>query len=272
MTINWDEIDAFSKELIYKAGEKIRQSFQEKLQIDTKSDANDLVTNMDKEIERFFVEEVKKFDPSHQLIGEEGFGDQLDTLNGIVWIVDPIDGTMNFVHQQRNFAVSVGIYHDGVGMLGYVYDVVLDELYHAYKGQGAYLNNKKLPLLKPVDIEQSILALNTLWVAPHESIPYEVFAPLVHKARGTRSYGSAALEMAYIAAGRLDGYITMRLSPWDIAGGKVLIEEVGGVVTDLYNEPHSLLEKSSFLAGNPSIHKVIFEQYIEGKLKKNSST
>ncbi|TDL35181.1 inositol monophosphatase family protein [Jeotgalibacillus sp. S-D1] len=267
MTVNWTEIDEFAKQLIYRAGETIRESFKNPLQIDSKSDANDLVTNMDKEIEKYFVQEVKKAYASHHIMGEEGFGEQLKSLDGTVWIVDPIDGTMNFVHQQRNFAVSVGIYHNGIGMLGYIYDVVLDELYHARKDHGAFLNQKQLAPLKPVAVKESILALNATWVTPHDKVPYEVFGPLVHKVRGTRSYGSAALEMAYIASGRLDGYLTMRLSPWDIAGGKIIIEEVGGVVTDLFNNDHTLLSKESFFAGNPTVHKEIFEQYIQGKLE-----
>ncbi|MEW9501453.1 inositol monophosphatase family protein [Jeotgalibacillus marinus] len=269
MTTNWQEIDLFAKNLIDRAGETIRHSFRNKLQIETKSDANDLVTNMDKEIEKFFVEKINAFDSSHHIMGEEGYGDQLTSMDGVVWIVDPIDGTMNFVHQQRNFAISVGIYEDGVGMLGYIYDVVLDELYHAHKGHGAYLNNSKLEMLKDVKLEESILALNTTWVTPHDRVPYEVFGPLVHKVRGTRSYGSAALEMAYIATGRIDGYLTMRLSPWDIAGGKVIIEEVGGIVTDLFNQPHTLLSKASVFAGNPAVHKIIYEHYLKEKLPKS---
>ncbi|KIL47564.1 inositol monophosphatase family protein [Jeotgalibacillus campisalis] len=266
MTINWDEVDGFARGLISNAGETIRKSFSSTLSIETKSNVNDLVTNMDKEIEQYFVKQVNDFDSSHKIMGEEGYGDSLTTLDGVVWIIDPIDGTMNFVHQQRNFAISVGVYHNGIGMLGYIYDVVADELYHAQKGKGAFLNQTQIPHLKPVNLTEAILALNATWVTKHDKVPYEVFGPLVHKVRGTRSYGSAALELAYVACGRLDGYLTMRLSPWDIAGGKVILEEVGGVVTNLKNGPHTLIEKDSLFAGNPSVHKEIYNDYLKGKL------
>ncbi|MGD7043532.1 inositol monophosphatase family protein [Jeotgalibacillus proteolyticus] len=266
MTTQWNEVDEFAKKLIYNAGSTIRKSFSSTLNIETKSDANDLVTNMDKEIEQYFVKEVNQFDSSHKIMGEEGYGDSLSTLEGVVWIVDPIDGTMNFVHQQRNFAISVGIYHNGTGKLGYIYDVVADELYHAHSGKGAYLNDTPIPPLKPARLSEAILAVNATWVTPHSKVPYEVFGALVHKVRGTRSYGSAALELAYVACGRLDGYLTMRLSPWDIAGGKIIIEEVGGVVTNLHNQPHTLTNKDSLFAGNPSVHEEIYTEYLRGKL------
>ncbi|PPA72193.1 inositol monophosphatase family protein [Jeotgalibacillus proteolyticus] len=266
MTENWNEIDRFAKDLIHHAGETIKNSFKDKLSIESKSNANDLVTNMDKEIEQYFVKEIRRYNPDHKILGEEGYGDQVTSHEGTVWIVDPIDGTMNFVHQQRNFAISIGIYHNGIGMLGYIYDVVLDELYHAHKGNGAYMNEEKLKPLKPVPVSEAIFSINATWITPHEKVPYQIFGPIVHDVRGTRSYGSAALELAYVAAGRLDGYLTMRLAPWDIAGGKILIEEVGGVVTNLQNQTHSLLGKDSLFAGNADVHNEIYQNYLQGKL------
>ncbi|TFE03633.1 inositol monophosphatase family protein [Jeotgalibacillus sp. R-1-5s-1] len=262
-----NEMDRFAKELIKRAGQTIIKSFDDVLNIETKSNANDLVTNMDKQIERFFVKEIQDKYPDHKILGEEGFGDQVKSLDGTVWIIDPIDGTMNFVHQQRNFAISIGVYEEGEGILGYIYDVVHDELYWASKGEGAYLNDKKLSPLKEVKLEESILALNATWVAPHERIPFEAFTPLVRKARGTRSYGSAALELAYIATGGIDGYMTMRLAPWDVAGGKVIIEEVGGKMTDLSNNPLNLIDSSPVFAGNASLHDEIYTEYLSKYFK-----
>ncbi|MDZ5712888.1 inositol monophosphatase family protein [Jeotgalibacillus haloalkalitolerans] len=263
MDKNWNDIDVFAKEAIKEAGRKIIDSFDEVLKIQTKTNVNDLVTNMDKQIEKFFVEMIDKQYPEHRVMGEEGFGDQVEDMKGTVWIIDPIDGTMNFVHQQRNFAISIGVFHEGEGVLGYIYDVVSDELYHARKGHGAFLNDEKLSPLKDVPIEEAILSLNATWLVPNRKVDHETFIPLVHRVRGTRSYGSAAIELAYIAAGRLDGYITLRLSPWDFAGGKVLIEEVGGVVTDLNGEELSMVDHSPVFAGNPAVHQEVLNQYLK---------
>lgn len=262
MDKQWQEIDLFAKKAIREAGKKIIDSFDEVLNIQTKSNVNDLVTNMDKQIEKFFVEKIAGAYPAHRVLGEEGYGDSVKDTNGTVWIIDPIDGTMNFVHQQRNFAVSIGIFHEGEGMLGYIYDVVADELYHAGKGNGAYLNDEKLPPLDDVPLEEAILSLNATWLVPNRKIDHEIFISLVHRVRGTRSYGSAAIELAYIAAGRLDGYITMRLSPWDFAGGKVLIEEVGGVITDLHGKELSMIDNSPVFAGNRAVHERVLKEYL----------
>ncbi|RLQ95897.1 inositol monophosphatase family protein [Falsibacillus albus] len=260
---NWIEIDTYAKEWLKEAGDRIKESFTGKLNVQTKSNANDLVTNIDKETEQYFICKIKESYPEHRVFGEEGFGDVIENLKGVVWIIDPIDGTMNFVHQQRNFAISIGVYEDGIGKLGYIYDVVLDELYHAKSGEGAYLNEAKLPKLEEVSVDKAIVSLNATWVTPNKRIDHQTFTPLVKDVRGTRSYGSAALELAYVATGRLDAYITMRLSPWDFAGGKVLVEELGGKVTDLYGNELDMINKSPMFASKPGLHQEIIEKYIK---------
>ena len=122
--MNWGFVDRYAKSLIKEAGHKIRVSFFNKIHIDSKANANDLVTNIDREIEQFFIERIKTDFPTHKIIGEEGFGDKVESVEVVVWILAPIDGTLNFINQQRNFAISLGIYLDGAGMLGYTYDVV----------------------------------------------------------------------------------------------------------------------------------------------------
>ncbi|MDQ0231319.1 inositol monophosphatase family protein [Metabacillus malikii] len=259
---NWKEIDEKAKIWVREAGQRIRDSFESTLSIQFKSNPNDLVTNMDKEIEQFFIRKIQETYPSHRILGEEGYGHQIDTTDGIIWIIDPIDGTMNFVHQQRNFAISIGIYENGIGYIGLIYDVVHDELYHALRGEGAFMNEIRLPMLKQVSIEEAILGINPVWVTENPRVDYELIAPIVRKVRGTRSYGSAALECAYVAAGRLDGYLTMRLAPWDFAAGIILIEEVGGVVSDINGEKLDILSKSSFFGGEKQFHQQIVKDYI----------
>jgi myo-inositol-1(or 4)-monophosphatase len=260
--MKWSEIDKNAKKWTKEAGERIRNSFNKELLIHTKTSPDDLVTNIDRETEQFFIETIRKEYPEHQILGEEGLGDELEKLDGTVWIIDPIDGTMNFVHQQRNFAISVAVYENGIGKIGLIYDVVHDELYHAMTGQGAYLNDLKLPQLEEVAVEQAIIALNATWITENKRVDPTILAPLVKRVRGTRSYGSAALEMAYVATGRIDAYITMRLSPWDFAAGLIIVNEVGGKVTNLHGEPLNLLAQNTVFVSKPGLHEVISTEYL----------
>ena len=264
--MNWDQIYDQAKEWVYEAGAKIRFSFNKTLDIETKSNANDLVTNMDKEIEQFFISKIREVYPEHKVMGEEGFGDTLGSLEGIVWMIDPIDGTMNFIHQQRNFAISLAVYENGVGKIGIIYDVVHDELYHAVRGKGAFINEQALVPLKTTTVRESIIGLNATWVIENHRIDHNLMIPLVKAARGTRSYGSAALELAFVATGRVDAYLSMRLSPWDVAAGAVLIEELGGIVTNLRGEKLNFLAQDSLFTAKPGLHQSILKDYLkEGK-------
>lgn len=258
-------LDYYAKDLIKEAGIKIRHSFSSELAIESKSDANDLVTNIDKEIEQYFIHHIRKDYPGHLILGEEGFGDNLSALDGYVWMLDPIDGTMNFIHQQRNFAISLGIYKDGVGILGYIYDVIHNELYSAQKGHGAYLNDEPIPVLESTTISEAIIGLSPNWIIPNRRIDNEGLIKLVQDVRGIRSYGSAALELAYVATGRIDAYISLRLSPWDIAGGVVIAQEVGAVATNLNGQPLKFLEQDTFLVARKSIHETLLSNYISLK-------
>ena len=262
--MNWETIDTHAKQWVKEAGEKIRLSFKSTLNIETKSNPNDLVTNIDKEIEQFFIHHIREVYPEHRIMGEEGFGDKLQDLGGIVWLIDPIDGTMNFIHQQRNFAISIGIYEDGVGKIGLIYDVVHDELYHAFRGQGAYINGKPIPQLNETILKESILALNATWVVENKRIDHNLMIPLVKEARGTRSYGTAALELVFVATGRVNAYFSMRLAPWDVAAGAVIIEELGGVVTNLRGEKLGFLSNDSLFAANAGLHQSILNDYLKG--------
>lgn len=262
--MNWESLYSQAIQWVNEAGESIRKSFNQHLSIQTKSNANDLVTNIDKETEQFFIKKIKEAYPHHKIMGEEGFGDKLDSLEGIVWMIDPIDGTMNFIHQQRNFAISIGVYEDGVGKIGLVYDVVHDELYHAFSGKGAYLNETPIANLSETSVKKSIIALNATWVMKNHRIDHNLLIPLVRDARGTRSYGSAALEMVFVATGRVDAYISMRLSPWDYAAGAVIIKELGGVVTNLRGEKLDYLTQDSLFVAKPGLHQTILQEYLKG--------
>ncbi|ASN05894.1 inositol monophosphatase family protein [Virgibacillus necropolis] len=261
--LNRNKIFSNAKQWILEAGKIIREKINDPLIVDTKSNANDLVTTMDKETEKFFVNKIKSEYPDHLLLSEEGFGDDVKSLDGTVWIVDPIDGTMNFVHQKRNFAISIGIYHDGVGEVGFIYNVMDDVLYSAIKGEGAYKNGAKIPNLEEhIEFNNAIIGLNHFWLCENRLVDEKVMQQLVRTVRGTRTYGSAALEFAYVAEGIIDGYLTMRLSPWDIAAGIIIVNEVGGVTTNVSGENVNMVETNSILVCHPSIQETIIKDYI----------
>ncbi len=255
---NWNHVDECVKAWLQEAGRNIIASFTTRLHVQSKENSNDLVTNIDKRTDQFFVNKIKQHFPEHRILTEEGYGDELTDLAGIVWIIDPIDGTTNFVHQKRNFMISIGIYENGESRLGYIYDVVHDELYYACAGEGAYWDRLKLPPLEETSIEKAIIGINSTWLTSNRLLdPKKTLIPLVNDVRGTRSYGSASLEFSYVATGRLDAYITMRLAPWDFAGGKIILEEIGGKVTNLKGEPLDMLNTNPIVVAKPGLHEKI---------------
>ncbi|WP_085992515.1 inositol monophosphatase family protein [Oceanobacillus senegalensis] len=260
------EIYQVAMNWVKEAGENIRNKMDSPYDVDTKSNPNDLVTTLDKETESFFVQKIKETYPNHSIIGEEGYGDRLTSMNGTIWIIDPIDGTMNFVHQKRNFAISIGIYHDGIGEIGIIYDVMANNFYHAIRNEGAFKNDKQLPLLnQDVDIREGIIGMNHFWLCDNRFVQKETMQQFVRKVRGTRTYGSAALEFAFLAEGIIDGYLSMRLSPWDIAAGIVIVNEVDGVTTDIDGNPLNMLKKNSILTCNSCLHKEIIDSIKKGR-------
>ncbi|SHF48388.1 inositol monophosphatase family protein [Ornithinibacillus halophilus] len=253
-----------AKDWVMEAGANIKAKIDDPLTINTKSNAKDLVTHMDQETERFFQTKIKKKYPDHFLLSEEGYGDNLSNLDGIVWIIDPIDGTMNFVQQKRNFAISVGIYLDGIGEIGIIYNVMDDVLYHAIRGEGAFKDDVRLPKLKEsLTLEESMIGLNHNWLCRNRLVKEDTMQQLVRKVRGTRTYGSAALEFAYVAEGIMDGYLTMGLAPWDVAAGIVIVNEVGGVTTTIDGQSVNMLTTNPIITCNSEIHSQVIVEYIK---------
>lgn len=257
---------------ILQAGKLIRDKMNDPLTISIKSNPKDLVTEMDKEVEFFFATKIKEFYPNHLLLGEEGYGHTEINKTDTIWIIDPIDGTMNFVNQKQDFAISIGIYHQGIGEIGYIYDVMSNTLYSALRGNGAYKNNTKLPTLKneSLGVDESIVALSHRWLMKNNFINEKSLQQLVKDVRGVRSYGSAALGFARVAEGALDAYITMRIEPWDIAAGKIIVNEVGGITTDVQGKELKLLERSSVISAHPEVHGTIVKKYLRRALKRSA--
>ncbi|RFB18134.1 inositol monophosphatase family protein [Bacillus sp. HNG] len=259
--MNWNEVSQIAKEWTYEAGEILRKATQESVNVEYKTSAADLVTNKDKEIEQFFIDHIKTSFPSHFFLGEEGLATNQDfnPENEIVWIVDPIDGTTNFVHQKRNFAISIGIYEKGMPRIGIVYDPIADEMFHAVAGQGAYLNEQPLSKLEDKGLEEANISICQYWLVPNDRVDHTIFTEMIQKARGTRYLGSAALEIVYVACGRLETYFDFRLSPWDIAGGMVILQEVGGVMKTLDNQSFSVFSPQITIFSNNNVLDEIFE-------------
>lgn len=265
---NFDRESVYQQALnwVKEAGAMIRSTIDQPREIVTKTNPNDLVTEMDRQVEAFFAEKIKRTYPADLILSEEGFGDQVDRLEGTVWIIDPIDGTMNFIHQKRLFAISLAVFHEGIGEIGFVYDVMADVLYHAKRGQGAFKNEERLkPLATEKKLSESILMLNMLWCIPNESVNDKKIADLVKSVRGSRSYGSAALEFAYLAEGIADAYISFKLHPWDFAAGVILYHEVGGVTVQSDGSTLTFLKQEPIIAGHPDLINPMIDQYIELK-------
>ncbi|QQE75467.1 inositol monophosphatase [Brevibacillus composti] len=246
------------------AGELSLKRMKQPYTVEYKTSASDLVTAVDQEVEKHVIEAILKKYPEHGILGEErtfaGDPRQFETL----WVIDPIDGTTNFVHQQINFAVSIAVYHKGEGLIGVVYDPSRDEMFHAVKGQGAYLNGERLELTKTVTLEEALLCTSVFWNKQAEQMGIDLIVKrLASKVRGMRLLGSAALEMSYVAAGRLDGYVSLSLNAWDFGAGRILVEEAGGRVTSMEGKPLPFDQKSSVMACNPTFYEEL-QNYIQG--------
>ncbi|ELW0061753.1 inositol monophosphatase family protein [Staphylococcus pseudintermedius] len=252
----------YAKSLVLEAGNNVRKWMVEDLAIEEKSNPNDLVTNVDKAIEQFIVQQIQESYPHHRIIGEEGHGHDIESTEGVVWVIDPIDGTLNFIHQGENFAISVGIFKDGKPYAGFIYDVMADLLYHAKVGHGAYINQNAIPQLEGTQVRESIIGMNPNWLT--KPILSSILQPIISDSRSARAYGSAALEIVYVATGQLAAYLTPRLQPWDYAGGMIILNEVGGVATNFAGEPLSITAPNSILMGNAQVHEEIRRDYLQG--------
>lgn len=267
---DWRELHDSVVEWILQAGNKLRVSLSSPLEVSVKTAYNDLVTNMDKTIEQFLIGKIRESYPDSKVISEEGFGDAPENLGGMLWFVDPIDGTLNYVMQKRFFAISIGVYENGKGKAAFVYDVMANELFHCISGFGAYRNQQRLLNLQPIKVEDSLIDLSMTWIKPNRRIDPDILTDIIRRSSGTRAYGAASIELAYVAAGIIDAYFTMRLSPWDYAAGLILIREVGGIATRADGNPIDLLSRTSVLTAGRFLHHEI-ENHIQAQMAAGKS-
>jgi myo-inositol-1(or 4)-monophosphatase len=222
------------------------------LQIEKKG-RNDFVTQVDRSAEAEIIKIIHKAYPAHAILGEEGgqIGD-----NEVTWIIDPLDGTTNFLHQLPHFAVSIGIQVKGRMEHGVIYAPCTQDLYVASRGAGAMLNNRKIRVSGCKELDQALIGTGV----PIRAAVMDAYVPMlrsvVENTAGVRRAGSAALDLAYVAAGRLDAFWELNLKPWDVAAGIVLVQEAGGIVTEIYGQPDPLTT-GHILAATPKLHPAV---------------
>ena len=236
----------------------------ENLQVSAKG-PGDFVTSADKRTEKTIIEELQKAHPDFGIISEEaGIINKSNTKNK--WIIDPIDGTMNFLNGIPHFAISIGYEEDNEIKCGVIFDPIKNEMFCAEKGNGAYLNNSRIRVSNKKKLIDSLLV--TGGPKYSSNIKDQIFTEFIDVSKNTllpiRKYGSAALDIAYVACGRFDGYWQRELNYWDIAAGIIILKEAGGFV-DFFEANNEALIKKNILASNSNIH----EELSSLILKKN---
>ena len=221
--------------------------------------ARDMVTEVDQASEAFIVAEIRKRFPEHEILAEEG-GVSTSNQSSYRWIIDPLDGTTNFVHRFPVFAVSIGIEYQGELYVAAVYDPNRDELFTAGLRQGAFLNGEQIKISDTRDLGKSLLATGfSYFNDDYFKLNMELWASIYGKTQGLRRAGAAAIDLAWLACGRLDGLWEFSLKPWDIAAGALLVTEAGGLVSGPRGEALNL-KTGHIIAANPYIHPMIIEE------------
>ncbi len=234
------------------AGSYQRYRFATSLNIVHKGD-KDLVTEVDKESERLIVEHLRSHFPEHNIVAEEGHYPQSDSAYR--WIIDPVDGTTNYAHGFPWFCVSIGLQHAGEMVAAVIYNPIHDELFTATKGGGTFLNGRRMAVSANVPLKSSLLGTGFPYdCATDPANNFASFIAFQKAARGIRRAGAAALDLAYVAAGRLDGFWELKLKPWDVAAGTLLVLEAGGRVTTFDGSAYDVFN-NRIVASNGLIHE-----------------
>ncbi|MEK4249303.1 inositol monophosphatase family protein [Paenibacillus sp. FSL W7-1287] len=252
-----------------KAGEWVKTKLGTALKLNQKVSASDLVTEIDKGSERLIRNLISTHFPQHAFLGEEGVEPGAEASSKAIasakdaeylWIVDPIDGTTNYIHGFPYYCISIALAHKGEVIVGVIYDPSSDELFVAEKGKGAYVHGKRLAVSQEQTLQESLIASG---FPPDQSyalpLNLHAIAELAPQVRNIRAAGSAALHLAYVAAGRLTGFFEYNLNSWDLAAGSLIIQEAGGTVTDRHGQPYHL-EARDVVASNGHIHQPLLQQ------------
>jgi len=243
-------------EIAREAGIFLKNKLHSAHTIDYKGEIN-LVTEVDKISEKMITSKINALFPAHDILAEE-FTD-INSGSDFRWIIDPLDGTTNYAHGYPFFCVSIALERLNTIIVGIIYDPMLNEMFVAEKGKGAFLNDREIHVSNTRRIIKSLLTTGFPYdIQKDSNNNLNYFNEMILKAQAIRRAGSAALDLAYVAAGRFDGYWELKLNPWDIAAGWLLVEEAGGVVTDMGGNNY-YLDSPSILASNGMIHKEMID-------------
>ena len=258
MRLNSPQINLITRACM-KASRSLIRDFGEieNLQVSTKG-PGDFVSSADKRTEKILIEELQKAHPDYGIVTEEtGVINKTNVKNR--WIIDPIDGTMNFLNGIPQFAISIGYEENGEMKCGVIFNPILNEMFIAEKGNGAFLNNSRIRVSKKKKIKDALLV--TGGPKGSSKIKDKIFSEYINVSKNVsnvRKFGSAALDMAYVACGRFDGYWQRELNYWDIAAGIILIKEAGGFI-NFFEEDENLPLKKNILATNSNIHEDLMD-------------
>jgi len=247
-----------------QAGELVQQKLQQPLELKSKG-FRDLVTDSDLAAQQLIVNMVRENFPNHGFLAEEEDSSLQPGIDGINWIIDPIDGTSNYSRQIPNYSVSIGISVDDEQgnrevAVGVIYDPSSEELFSAVRGQGSRVNGRKMEVSTIDTFSQARLAMDWCRAEAAREKDLQLLNKLAHRVQTVRSFGSAALGLAWVAAGRLDVYTNHVLSAWDMAAGSLLITEASGRISDMAGNPVSLTGQGDVLATNSHLYRQMLDE------------
>lgn len=244
----------FARQLAFDAGRMLLKGFHNKHTVSRKGVVN-LVTEMDLKSEKMIHAAIRREFPDHSILAEEGHS--LDTDSPYRWIVDPLDGTTNYAHGYPVWCVSIGLEYKGEIIVGVIYNPNLDELFYASAGKGAFLNKRRIHAGRRRKLSDAFLATGFPYDIRETTVDnLDNFARFYKVARAVRRGGSAAMDLAYTAAGIFDGFWELKLSPWDTAAGKLIAEEAGAAVTDFSGKPYEFSDKELVCANGRLIKEM----------------
>lgn len=244
-------------EIAREAGALLMEYFHQRVKIEYKGEA-DLVTIADRKSEALILERLRSRWPSHDVVGEEGA--RIETGSDYRWYIDPLDGTTNFAHGFPVFCVSMALEYKGQRIAGVVYDPTRPELFSAERGRGAYLNGKRIHVSTTSKLAESLVATGFPSHKRHKNPNIFFYHQITLKSHGVRRAGSAALDLASVAAGRFDGFWEFNLNPWDTAAGVLLVEQAGGKVSDFHGGEFQLNSRET-VATNGIVHDALLSEF-----------
>ncbi|XP_071528085.1 inositol monophosphatase 1 isoform X1 [Panulirus ornatus] len=256
-SINKQECFSVALKLVKEAGNLVRDAIKKKKRIETKSSAVDLVTESDKAVEKLLISGLSSAFPDHKFIGEESVaaGGKCVLTDEPTWIIDPIDGTMNFVHSFPYTCISVGLWVKKEAEVGIVYNAVLEQMFTALKGQGAFLNNEKISVSGETELSQALIFSEIGSSLDPEKVDTVLtnITTLIPKVHGIRAMGSCTLNMCYVAMGGVDVCFEFGIHAWDMAAGYLVVTEAGGVVIDTEGGPFDLMRRRVLCASTQEL-------------------